>query len=369
MANKSLLILLLSWSIQKTAAQNLLANPGFEAINNCVEYKADCAVEAWFYSPAGNFLVGQQTAPRPFSGEMVLLVPIGNVMQNFNKPRYVYTRLCCPLVKGKMYNLLFHINTATIAFKELAVYFTATEPALTNTSTLPDSPSIRITQQHVGAQKKDGWRPVSYTYTATGDEQYFIFTTKGLAQVTYDMNNAMNKSGDILYFIDEISLQSQDSIPRCPQYRQVIDTLFDYNYRHTNHYPVFPIAIPQPPLVVFKNDTLTIPGLLFDVNKYNIKPIVAKKLDSLISLLQQREIIQINITGHTDSTGNEKDNAALSANRANSIGNYIRGQLPQLKDKITAAGKGASQPVSSNTSTMGRQKNRRVNIVITYVEK
>lgn len=346
-------------------AQNLFANSGFEAINNCTEYKADCAPEAWFNIPAGNFLVNGRKAPKALLGDMVLIVPAGNVMQNFNKPRYVYTGICCPLVKDKKYKLSFYINTSTISFNGLSLYFTEKEPALATVNSLPETPSIVVTKEMLTEMPRSKWFFVQHSFTATGREKFFIFTTKGTPAIAYEMKEAMNKSGDILYFIDEISLQSEDAVTICADYEKNAAQLFAYNYRHTDNYPVFKeVQQAVKPLTRFTHDTITISGLLFDVNKSNIKPPVAKILDSIILQLQQKQYAFINITGHTDSTGNTNDNQLLSDARAASIKNYLAQKLqPQ---KITASGKAATMPVADNTTAAGRQRNRRVEIIITY---
>ncbi len=101
-------------------AQNLFANPGFEDINNCTEYHADCAPEAWFNIPATNYLVKGIKAQKPVLGNMLLLVPVGNVMENFNnKRRFIYTLLTCPLVQGEKYALSFFIHTGKKPLKNL----------------------------------------------------------------------------------------------------------------------------------------------------------------------------------------------------------------------------------------------------------
>lgn len=349
-------------------AQNLFANPGFEAINNCVEYKADCATEAWFNIPATNILVNGRKAPNALLGHMVLIVPVGNVMANFNKPRYVYTRFCCPLEKDKKYRLSFYLHTSTVSFNALAIYLTENEPALSTVNSMPAEPSIVISQQHISEVPGKQWQFVQTDYTATGNEQYFIFTTKGLPLVDYKMENVMNKSGDVLYFIDEINFKQETPGAVCDGYEKNIETLFAYNYRHTDNYPVFKEPERVKPAVQFVNDTVVIPGLLFDVNKSDIKPAVAKIADSLATVLQQRRFLQISITGHTDSTGKEKDNQLLSESRAAAIKNYLAQKLPAAAEKMVAAGKAALQPVAGNATAAGRQRNRRVEIIITYIK-
>ncbi len=347
-------------------AQNYFANPGFEAINNCTEYKADCAPEAWFNIPAGNFLVNARIAPEPYAGNMLLIVPVGNVMSNFNKPRYVFTGLCCPLQKNEKYVLTFYINSANAEFNQLAVYFTDKEPALITANQHSENSSLLIKKENLVEQLKGNWHKVVLPYIANGGERFFVFTTESVPAIAYEMKQAMNKNGDVLYFIDEISLLPQDSVPACAGYYATIDKLFAYNYRHNNYMPVFREETPSAPLVKFIKDTLVIPGLLFDVNKSNIKPPVAKILDSLVITLKQKSVVQINITGHTDSTGNENNNQLLSQARAVAVKDYISSKLPEIAVKIAASGKASTQPVATNNTAAARQRNRRVQVIITY---
>lgn len=352
------------------SAQNLFANPGFETINNCTEFKANCSPEAWFNIPAGNFLVKGSIASNPLLGNMVLIVPAGNVMHNFNKPRYVFTMLCCPLLKDKMYKLSFYVNTTSLENEKLFnVFFTSKQPVLSNADALTDTPAITVTKLATTEVPRSKWLFFEHTFTATGNEKFFIISTKGLPAVDYEMKQAMNKSGDILYFIDEIVLQSTESIPLCSEYEANSAKLFAYNYRHTDNNAVFDEIEKPKPVVKFVNDTVVIPGLLFDVNKSNIKPPVAKILDSLAVVLQQRNFIQVTISGHTDSTGNENNNLLLSEARAASVQQYLIEKMPAAAPKISAAGKASAMPIADNKTAAGRQLNRRVEIIITYWNK
>ena len=57
--------------------QNLFANPGFEDVNNCVEYRTDCAPEAWFNIPAVNYAVkGRFAKPRRMPTRSCSLAPL-----------------------------------------------------------------------------------------------------------------------------------------------------------------------------------------------------------------------------------------------------------------------------------------------------
>lgn len=119
------------------------------------------------------------------------------------------------------------------------------------------------------------------------------------------------------------------------------------------------------------NYTLTIP---FKRNRYQIKPIHDPVIQNLLSVLKDvvlphNEDILIVIEGHTDSSGSEKYNLALSLKRANSVADIINTQLPILKDKIKTLGYGQTFPIATNTTRDGREKNRRVNTTIVQTFK
>ncbi len=108
--------------------------------------------------------------------------------------------------------------------------------------------------------------------------------------------------------------------------------------------------------------------ILFDPGKAHLKKSTISELDHIRSVLQSKYSgRQIDVVGHTDSDpirkSKWKDNWELSAQRALSVVRYLveRG-IP--KDKIRAVGRGASQPVASNSTRTGKAKNRRVEIVV-----
>jgi outer membrane protein OmpA-like peptidoglycan-associated protein len=181
------------------------------------------------------------------------------------------------------------------------------------------------------------------------------------------MTDAMNKSGDVLYFIDEIQFKPEGIVPQCSTYEATIKTLFDYNYRHTNNIPVFAGVADRKPVVKFSSDTIVISDLLFDVGKHELKAGVKKILDSLVMQLTTKRFLKMEISGHTDNTGNEKTNQILSEARATAIKDYLVNNIPASAEKITAAGKGQNFPIAENVTAAGKQKNRRVEIVITYL--
>jgi len=84
-------------------------------------------------------------------------------------------------------------------------------------------------------------------------------------------------------------------------------------------------------------------------------------IDLLVAYMQKNPGKQVTLEGHTDNTGSAQLNKDLSQKRAD----YIRNVLISkgvAADRVTAIGYGQSQPIESNASQAGRQKNRRIDI-------
>ena len=103
-------------------------------------------------------------------------------------------------------------------------------------------------------------------------------------------------------------------------------------------------------------------GVLFDVDKYDIRPEAEEVLKNLATVLKEAGVKNFEIDGHTDSDASDEHNQVLSENRANSVKNFLASQ--GVTAEITTKGYGESRPVASNDTAEGKQKNRRVEIII-----
>lgn len=100
-------------------------------------------------------------------------------------------------------------------------------------------------------------------------------------------------------------------------------------------------------------------GVGFAINSTEISPEAAKVLDIGVSILARDLSVAMTVTGHTDATGPDDLNQTLSEERARSVVDYMvsAGIEPQ---RLTAVGKGESEPIAPNTDPAGRAVNRRV---------
>ena len=104
-------------------------------------------------------------------------------------------------------------------------------------------------------------------------------------------------------------------------------------------------------------------NLEFETDKAVIRTSSNSSLNELAELLKRKGSYKLNIDGHTDNTGDETYNQALSENRANAVKKYLAdtGIDPA---RITAKGYGSTRPVDNNNTPEGRQHNRRVEFTI-----
>ena len=104
--------------------------------------------------------------------------------------------------------------------------------------------------------------------------------------------------------------------------------------------------------------------MLFDVDKDVLKTEGKQELDrKLVSYIPHLQIVSVVVDGHTDSTGTEPHNFDLSRRRADAVKKYLvtSGVSPNV---IDVHGYGLSKPLTSNATSEGRAKNRRVEIVV-----
>lgn len=125
-------------------------------------------------------------------------------------------------------------------------------------------------------------------------------------------------------------------------------------------------ALPGMPSIEANSLLITLDsGALFDVDKYDIRPDAQETLNNLATILKQAEISAFEIDGHTDSDASDEHNLTLSINRANSVKSYLESQ--GVTATITTNGYGESRPVAPNDTPEGKQRNRRVEIIIPTV--
>jgi outer membrane protein OmpA-like peptidoglycan-associated protein len=111
--------------------------------------------------------------------------------------------------------------------------------------------------------------------------------------------------------------------------------------------------------------SLTGDSLKFDSGKFVINADGEAVLTKLAGVIKQYPENRINISGHTDNTGNADENVILSQHRSDSVKAYLYSQGVPERCIVSSMGYGSQHPVADNSTPEGRATNRRVELGIT----
>lgn len=101
----------------------------------------------------------------------------------------------------------------------------------------------------------------------------------------------------------------------------------------------------------------------FDVGKHDIKSSALPTYQKIGDILSSYDKTIIHVVGHTDSSGSDEYNQALSERRASSVGNQLIAN-GVVNSRVRLEGRGEREPIADNSTAEGRSRNRRVDIVI-----
>lgn len=113
---------------------------------------------------------------------------------------------------------------------------------------------------------------------------------------------------------------------------------------------------------------LTLGDVLFATGRSELMAGATSHLDKLASFLTQYADRSVIIEGYTDSTGTQAYNQALSERRAESVRGYLMAHGVDGM-RISASGRGMSDPIAGNDTATGRQQNRRVEVIVSNPAK
>lgn len=104
-------------------------------------------------------------------------------------------------------------------------------------------------------------------------------------------------------------------------------------------------------------------GILFDVNRADIKAESYGTLKEIANVLKENADVKVKIIGHTDSDGDENKNLDLSKRRAESVKNMLAKEFGIDENRMETDGMGETKPVDKNDSSAGKANNRRVEFI------
>jgi len=109
--------------------------------------------------------------------------------------------------------------------------------------------------------------------------------------------------------------------------------------------------------------TVVLENVFFDTDKFILKDQSKVELQKLIEFMLHNKEVKIQISGHTDNTGDKQKNITLSDNRAKSVTEYLIAK-GIAKERLTYKGYGDSKPLVPNDSETHKAMNRRTEFMI-----
>jgi outer membrane protein OmpA-like peptidoglycan-associated protein len=375
-----LILFVLLHRLPAAAQVNLLLNGGFEEVNTCTEYDAECGVEGWFYL--------KDVKAQMLSNDIATnLLGTNSFGIYYNWQGYtgftpiIGTILPCGLQKGSRYTFK-GIISARLNPKLLLKAGICTGQKFY----VPNRPFAKQMQPDSIIQMTPvpatNFFEFEYNFTAAGTEKYLTFGT----YIEEDTAGAKKK----LIGVQTVSLvlDNFQLIPfnknetLCAAYLSNKRKIYDYNFRHKemdyslygkgelaiqfNNNDSNSVTQTKGPVVsYFHPDTLKLGDVFFDFNKAVLKPAALNMLEIFfIKNKNPLPVDSIYVEGHTDSIGTDKRNLTLSLQRCESVRQWLL-----LNSILSASGIqihpfGKSRPFASNITPEGRALNRRVELII-----
>ncbi len=130
-----------------------------------------------------------------------------------------------------------------------------------------------------------------------------------------------------------------------------------------------PAPEPQKRVEVRDNKIVINEKVQFKVNSDKIESVSHDLLNEVAKVIKENpQIKKIEIQGHASAEGGDDHNMRLSDRRAKAVRKYLTGKAGIAKAMLTSKGYGETQPIASNDTDDGKEKNRRVEFVITDQE-
>ena len=136
----------------------------------------------------------------------------------------------------------------------------------------------------------------------------------------------------------------------------------NFSLQKNNSDAAFVVNIPLQPIE--KGATIVLKNIFFETGRFDLQNESKSELNKLVILLNDNPNLKIQIDGHTDNVGQEKDNLLLSANRAKAVVGYLLSKSINTQ-RLSYKGFGSSRPVAGNATEPGKALNRRTELSIT----
>lgn len=268
-----------------------------------------------------------------------------------NSREYIQVKLTEALDAGSRYCISFLVSLADYSqymIDGFGVYISEHQIKGNGKRALSVNPQVQVPKGYL-LQDATDWIEISEVYIAKGGEQYLTF---GNFKFDYELNvkyrnihveKPAHAWDYAYYYLDHVSMVRLSKDDRC----------FDGIARMKEQLETG--EKPDPPVV---NDIM-LKVVLFDFDEATLDDAGIDQLNEVLEIMLQNKSYKLEMIGHTDSFGREGYNLELSEERASAVIEYLAARGID-RSRLSMIWKGENEPVSSNRTTSGRQKNRRV---------
>jgi outer membrane protein OmpA-like peptidoglycan-associated protein len=353
-------------------SQGLLLNGNFEEENICVEYRVNCAPEAWLTNDDvfNNYF---KDANRAYQGWHCMSIEAGNTKKPF-KRTFIRSQLLCGLRKGNQYRLEFFVKSSHRILDSVGVYFSSNDFLFDRRPLYSVKPSVYLVNPNNHFKKDSSWQQVVFDYTAKGDESFITIGNFSKRDITGE--TGILHENHFFVFIDAVSLTALNLNEKlCDDWQSRMEEIYDQDERHEflkrkirSGKGNDPLPVVLEPNKIIRIDTLVLQEVLFESGKAELQKESYLLLDSFSRNAYGRRVDSVVVEGHTDNRGTEEMNNRLSSARVQTVLNYFASRAFVKPNRVFARAWGESRPVADNATPQGRQRNRRV-VVFLYIRE
>jgi len=353
-------------------SQNLLLNGNFEEENICVEYRVNCAPEAWLTNDDvfNNYF---KDANRAYQGWHCMSIEAGNAKKPF-KRTFIRSQLLCGLRKGNQYRVEFFVKSLHPVLDSLGVFFSSNDFLFDRRPLYAVKPSVYLVNANNHFKRDSSWQPVVFDYMAKGDESFMTIGNFSKRDITGE--TGILRENRFFAFMDAVSLTPLNVNEKlCDDWQSRMEEIYDQDERHEflkrkikSGKGNDPLPVVLEPNKILRIDTLVLQEVLFESGKAELQKESYLLLDSFSRNAYGRRVDSVVVEGHTDNRGTEEMNNRLSSARVQTVLNYFASRSFVKPSRVFARAWGESRPVADNSTPQGRQRNRRV-VVFLYIRE
>ncbi len=356
-----ILFILVTFNYDILRSQNLLVDGSFEEGCICDNETEETSIPSNWRKIAGNPRFLNPNCPMPpdqktfIHGMRLPNAAAGKVYAAIGidfEGEYLEGKLNAELEEGKRYwvkmRIRLPVRFCNTPIDELGVILTDSLFESTEQYINIDMPSIKLkTNDQTPISDQNQWIEISAIYNAKGNERHLIignfkdnnvsnFKNREEKIIKQEANGEKKEKLCTYVFIDMVTVEEFKEISL-------------KNFSKTSELKI--------------GERFVMKDVEFETGLEKLKESSFSSLDALAKKLVDNSSLQIEISGHTDNTGDENTNRFFSKSRAQSVVNYLVSKGAKAS-QITVEGKGSSMNIAQNTNEKNREKNRRIELKV-----